>query len=349
MKTNLSRLALVALPIFLFSCQDNNPSGTLKVSLPELFPPSTRAEAGVPDIGTFLITVTSDDGQVAAEDVYARFPEELSLPAGTYSVSASSCDFVDPAFERPCWGDTQIAAVPAEGSVSVVLDCHQLNSGLRIEVEDSFRSVFPTGRLRLRGPGGALPYAYGETRTAFFLPGAVSLSLDGSGPGQTLFTRQLEAGQILSIQLCANANTRNGGIGIQLDTTRQWIKERFIAGDSDPHGIDGAYPVQEARQHAGENGVWVQGYIIGVATNTRKISLTPPFTKNTNLVLGPRATTNDPEHCLSVALPSGAIRSELNLQEHPELLGRHIYLRGDLVSAYYGIPGLKAPSEYQFD
>ena len=38
----------------------------------------------------------------------------------------------------------------------------------------------------------------------------------------------------------------------------------------------------------------------------------------------------------------------LNLQDHPDLVGEKVYLKGDLVSAYYGIPGLKAPSDYQF-
>ena len=92
----------------------------------------------------------------------------------------------------------------------------------------------------------------------------------------------------------------------------------------------------------------MHGYIVGVATNTRKISVTPPFTKNTNLVLGARASTTDPSHCLSVELPAGAVRDALNLQDQPDLLGRNVYIRGDLVAAYYGIPGLKAPSEYQF-
>ena len=78
------------------------------------------------------------------------------------------------------------------------------------------------------------------------------------------------------------------------------------------------------------------------------MAFAPPFGKNTNLVLGTRASTADLDHCLSVELPAGAVRNALNLQDHPELLGRGIYIRGDLVAGYYGIPGLKAPSEYQF-
>ena len=91
------------------------------------------------------------------------------------------------------------------------------------------------------------------------------------------------------------------------------------------------------------------GYIVGVATGTGKIAFTPPFTKNTNLVLGTKASTADKDRCLSVELRAGDIRDALNLQDHPSLLGRKVHIKGDLVSAYYGIPGLKAPTDYQMN
>ena len=133
-----------------------------------------------------------------------------------------------------------------------------------------------------------------------------------------------------------------------MDTARTWLSDRFVVGGGGADSVDGAYDVAEARLHAGERGVWVWGYIVGVATNTRKVAFSPPFNKNTNLVLGTRASTTELDRCLSVELPAGAIREALNLQDHPGLLGRGIYIRGDLVAAYYGIPGLKDPSEYQF-
>lgn len=112
---------------------------------------------------------------------------------------------------------------------------------------------------------------------------------------------------------------------------------------------DGAIDVLLAHEHVGEDGVWVQGYIVGVASSSKKFCLEEPFPKSSNLVLGDSDTTTVREHLLSVQLPSGRIRTGLNLQDHPELLGRKVYIKGNLVSAYYGIPGLKSPSEYGFD
>lgn len=353
MKSKLHLLAvLAALLLITVSCQDlfqSTRTGTLLIRLPELCPPSTRALNGLPDVATFLVTVSNASGQVVYENEYARFPDELPVPAGTYTVRAVSGPFDAPAFDSPQWGDEQIVTVAEGSDVSVTLDCRQTNSGIRIEVDGSFRSAFPGGALTLKSQDGELPYAADETRTAFFRPGPVSLLLDDSGYTQTLFTRTLEACQILSIRLSASVGTRSGGIAIQLDTARTWLTDRFVVGGQDPDIPDSAYDVLQARQHAGETGVWVQGYIVGVATNTKKFAFEPPFGKNTNLVLGTRVTTTDPDYCLTVELRSGPVRDALNLQDHPGLLGRKLYIRGDLASAYYGIPGLKAPSEYRLD
>ena len=97
---------------------------------------------------------------------------------------------------------------------------------------------------------------------------------------------------------------------------------------------DGAYAIPEAYEHAGESGAWVQGYIVGIATSSRKF---------------PSDTTIVRERCLAVQLPAGKIRDSLNLVDHPGLTGREIYIKGDLVDAYFGIPGLKSPSEYWMD
>jgi hypothetical protein len=48
-----------------------------------------------------------------------------------------------------------------------------------------------------------------------------------------------------------------------------------------------------------------------------------------------------------VQLPSGDLRDVLNLVDNPGLLGTKVYLKGDIVEAYYGIPGIKNISEYR--
>lgn len=354
MKTSSLRFpaALAALLLLPVSCQDlfrQEQTGTLLISLAEGAPPGTRNAAEIPDTGSFLLTVTDAGGRIIYRGSYADSPDILSVPAGACTVSAESAEFTQPAFDAPLWGDTQVVSVPAGGILAVRLECRQLNSGLRLTVDRSFRQAFPAGSLRLRSAEGSLDYDYDETRTAFFLPGAVSLSLDDGGFVQTLFSRTLEACRILSVRLGASIGSDSGGISLQVDTSRTWLSEHIVFGGQGAAEIGDAYDIAAARGHAGqgEKGVWVCGYIVGVATGTGKISFEAPFSRNTNLVLGSRAATSDKDYCLAVELKAGAVRSALNLADHPELLGRKLYIRGDLVPAYYGIPGLKAPSEYQ--
>ena len=86
---------------------------------------------------------------------------------------------------------------------------------------------------------------------------------------------------------------------------------------------------------------WVSGYIVGGDLSSSSASFEPPFTSRTNLLLGPRSSTMDRNSCLSVNLPSGNIRDELNLVDNQSLLGRKVCIKGNIVEAYYGIPGLK--------
>ena len=350
MKTTFPILAALATLLVLpVSCQDlfrSNRTGTLRIRLQDARPTPTRA--GGQDVGEFLLTVTDASGKSWYEGAFSDSPDELTLPAGNYTVSAVSAEFDEPAFDAPQWGDTQVVSVPAGGCISAILVCQQLNSGLRLNVDGSFSKAFPDGKLYLKSFEGLLEYAYNERRTAFFLPGKVTVSLDDDGYIQTLFSRTLEERQILTVRLSASLDVKSGGIDIQVDTTREWLAENFTLGGSAGGDVSEAYDVETARAHAGEKGVWVWGYIVGIATNTGKFAFEAPFSKNTNLVLGSRTSSTDKEHLLTVELKSGDIRNALNLQDHPGLVGEKVYLKGDLVSAYYGIPGLKAPSDYQF-
>lgn len=311
-----------------------------------------ESKAPIPESEKFILTVTSSDGKVIWTGLFGDSPETIITAPGTYTVAAVSCEFSTPLYDKPQYGDTKVVSVSSGQTASVLLECTQLNCGLILEPDATFRSAYPDASLVMKGAGGSLMWNYGETRTAYFTPGMVSVSLTGKGAETVLFTRNLSAQQMLKLKLSAAGQQQEGsttspGIGIQLDTTRQWLSESYIVGGSNPGcSPDNAYTVTQAREHAGENGVWVQGYIVGVATGTGSFSFTPPFTKNTNIVIGLRSATTDEEYCMTVELPKGNIRDALNLVDNPSRLGRKVLILGDLVEAYYGIPGLKSPEEF---
>jgi hypothetical protein len=97
---------------------------------------------------------------------------------------------------------------------------------------------------------------------------------------------------------------------------------------------------------AGEEDVWVSGYVVGGDLTSSSASFEAPFSSRTCLLLGPRSSTKERTSCISVQLPAGEVREALNLVDNPELLGRKIVVRGDIVDSYYGLTGLKNCSEY---
>ena len=95
--------------------------------------------------------------------------------------------------------------------------------------------------------------------------------------------------------------------------------------------------------------MWVCGYIVGGDLSSSSASFETPFSSRTNIVLGPKASTVNRSSCISVQLPSGNIRDELNLVDNPSLLGRKVFLKGDVVEAYYGLVGIKNISDFELN
>ena len=306
-----------------------------------------RATASLPDTNDFILTVRDASGDLVFEGSYGSAPATLTVAPGNYTVSAVSMRFSEPRFDAPCYGDTQVAVVLKGQTAKVRLYCAQRNSGLRLQLAPSFREAYPGGQLHLRCNEGRLAYAYSETRTAYFLPGTVSLLLSLDGSEQVLLTRTLEARQVLVLGLGASTKEGVSGIEIQLDTARTWLAENVLVGGA-ADDKDSAYAVGEVAAHAGESGVWVYGYIVGGDLTSSKCSFAPPFTSRTNLVLAAKSSVTDRSACISVQLAKGDIRDALNLVDHPENLGRQLYLKGDIVPAYYGLPGLQALTEFEW-
>lgn len=101
-------------------------------------------------------------------------------------------------------------------------------------------------------------------------------------------------------------------------------------------------------RHTGEEDVWVYGYIVGGDLSSSGASFTPPFKSRTNIIIAARSSTADKSSCMSVQLQKGDIRDALNLVDNPDILGDQIFLKGNIVEAYYGIPGIQGITEYEF-
>ena len=310
----------------------------------------TRSAYDLPDTNDFLLSILDSKGVELYNGKYGDSPVSLSLDPGSYTVSAVSSEFKSPEFSAPQFGDRQVVVVSSGTDVYVNLVCRQLNAGVKLNISPDFLTSYPQGSLFIKGEGGKLMYGYREKRIAYFNPGRISLVLSDGGTDATLLTRLVESQEILVLNVSASASPMHSGSGItvSVDTSRLWKVEDFVIGGEDDGGagVETAYSVTEARSHPDEEDVWVGGYVVGGDLSSSSASFSSPFKSRTNIVLGARSSVKDRAYCLSVQLQKGDIRDALNLVDNPDILGKYVYLRGDLVEAYYGIPGIRNVTEY---
>ena len=322
--------------------------------------PLTKVSADFRDISSYILSLVDAGGKVVFRDKWGMCPDEFELSPGSYTVSLMSDESTEPAYEHPLFGDSRGITL-AEGQVSEInLVATQLNSGLRLLVSEAFVALYKEGALFLRCATGTLAIGYSENRTAFFLPGKVSILLNISGKTSVVHNLELRQGEILTLRLGVAEQMPKvslvSGVDMyaRVDTSRVWAEDSFswdgsTAGESGttPGTTPDAISVSVARGKTGSKDVWVKGYIVGGDLTSTKCSFEGPFSSRANLVLADRADCRDRDQCMSVQLASGDIRNALNLVDNPSMLGRQVMLRGDIVEAYYRLPGLQNLSDYR--
>ena len=310
----------------------------------------TKADREVPDTNDFILTVRNSSGKVLYHGSYGDSPATLEVEPGSYTVMAMSGEFATPAFDSPQYGDEQVVLVPEGQKVTVHLECTLLNCGVKLAVSPDFLTAYPDGVLFLKQGSTHLMYAYTEKRTAYFFPGEFQLTMHNEGKEQTLLTRSLSPRDMLTLKISVpSVPETSGSVRIAVDTTKNWITDSYTIGGDNAAGTDPSCAISsgDARNHAGEKDVWVYGYIVGgdLTANGKSVK-TSGITKATHLALASRSSVTDKASCVAVELPSGKVRDALNLVSHPELIGTRVYVKGDIVEAYFGTTGVKGTSDY---
>ena len=126
--------------------------------------------------------------------------------------------------------------------------------------------------------------------------------------------------------------------------------------ETDPFSVQSIIAFNPASTTETEHaGVWVKGYIVGWADmsteyviNANTARFSTPATMATNLLMAETPGTTDVSKCIGVQLPSGAVRSALNLVDNPGNLGKEVMVKGDVLR-YSGVPGIRNTSAYKID
>lgn len=335
---------------------ESSENGYLRLSfVSDLSEAYTRSGMEIPDTSDFLLTVSDSEGTVVYDGLYGDSPESMMVKPGNYTISVISGKFEKPKFSSPQFGDVQCVVVPPGGVADVTLSCTQINCGVRLEIEPEFLTGCPDGVLFLKSDEGRLMYSYSEKRAAYFLPGVISVVLDRNGKDEVLLSRRMEARQMLVIGISMassgspSQNPARENIAVSVDTSRVWLSERYVIGEDNGkgEGPSEALTVNQAMSSVGKEDVWVSGYIVGGDLTSASASYETPFSSRTCILLGPRSSVSSRSSCIAVQLPAGNVREDLNLVDNPNLLGKKIVIKGDIVDSYYGLVGLKNCSDYK--
>ena len=185
----------------------------------------TKAFANLPDTCDFKLKVAESSGKIIYDGFYGDCPELLEVPSGNYVVSIRSADFTKPAFDTPQFGDEQCVNVVSGKCTRVALECSQMNSGVRLDISKEFKSAYSDAALLLKSSNGSLLYSFNEKRTAYFLPGTVSVVMSRGAADEVLMVKGLEACNIYTIRIAA-AEVLSGvsgcGLNVSIDTARIW-------------------------------------------------------------------------------------------------------------------------------
>ena len=358
MKNLVCVLASAAIVFLLNSCLSPVPAVKNPAYLRLDCDIATKATSDPYDIYNYSLTL-SKGSKTVWHGLWGDRPEEFELDPGDYRIALESDVFEVPAFECPQFGDTRSVSL-AEGQVcDLELVASQSNAGIRLLPSESFVALYKEGTVFLRSAEGTLAYSYTESRTAYFRPGPVSILLNYNGRTSSVHTQELLAGEVLTFRLTVGEKMPSAvpvsgfSMNVRVDTSRVWSESSYAwNGDSvddgpSQGGVSDAVSVSVARGMAGSKDVWVCGYIVGGDLSSSSCSFEGPFASRTNLLVADSASCRERAVCMSVQLAAGDIRNALNLPDNPSLLGRKVWLRGDVVEAYYRLPGLQNLSDYR--
>lgn len=346
----LSVLAMMAM----LSCEkevkkDSLLDLSMKQFVAELNSKSPSAE--VTDTNEFILSIKDGTGVSLYYGKYKDRPATLSIAAGSYELSVVSYEQTSALFDIPQYGDVQVVSVAAGETIKITFGCRQTNAAIKMQFTDAFLAKFAGASIVLRQSEEVyLDYQYNETRIAYFPPGKVDINLKQQEKEVIIISKTLNASEVLTLKLSASEDVEEGevGLSIVMDTTRIWVYEEFVVGNGrDGSTAEKALMISDLGLYDGMKNLWVKGYIVGSDMTITKVNFNPPFEANTHLALSDISNPVSRSECAAVELPSGSLRSDLNLSDHPENLGKMIFVKGNIES-YYGQIGVKNIKEYLY-
>ena len=306
---------------------------------------ATSLKADV-EITDFILRISNNQAVEILKERIGDLPAQIALPVGSYTVEAYSVEFSEPKFETPYYSGKTNVEIEAGETNDASLVCSQANAGIKVVWSDGFSALFSTYQAQITCDAGYLSYSSTESRTGYFLPGTVSISILADGQTISGGTITLAAKDMVTATLQPKA-TPSGSLSIDFSID-ETVNNREVEVTVDPeytgaNNEDNPYSVAQALTKPDETGVWVVGYIVGARATSAWST-----TSQTNIVIADVAGETDLAKTMAIQLPTtGTIRSDLNIVDNPSVINKKILLKGNLFD-YFG-RGIQNVSSYSIE
>ena len=322
------------------------PEGKLMVNVALETPFGVRTKSV--DLNSFVFLLIDQGGDTLHRNTVGEITgTPLSLEEGIYSIVVFNEDFDAPAFGKPYYYGSETAEIIAGESCEVGLTCVQENTGIRVVFSEDFETMYENYGMNVSGTGGSLDFdGSSENLWGYFFPGQVTLTLNTEGSPAGSVDRSIEARYMYTFLVESSGNSQENVepvFTLSVDTTHTWVScawdDTGLSGDGTTK--ETAYSVAAARAlDVRIPDIWVCGYIVGHYTTPANF-LPGGLESETNLALADDVLEMDINKTLSVSIPLGSIRDELNLKTNPGNLYRKVCLKGKTKDLYFGQPGLE--------
>jgi hypothetical protein len=113
---------------------------------------------------------------------------------------------------------------------------------------------------------------------------------------------------------------------------------------------DSPYSVSQVLSGAATGTAWVSGYIVGSSNglNASDFHAGIEDPSQTNVFIANSPDVTDYTKCVPVQLPSGTIRSAVNLKDNPGNVGKILSINGS-IEKYFGQTGVKSATDYSLE
>ena len=302
------------------------------------------------EITDFILRISDSQTVEILKERIGDLPGQIALPVGSYTVEAYSVAFSEPKFETPCYSGKANVEIEAGETKEASLVCSQSNAGVKVVWSSAFPARYSTYQAQIDCDAGYLNYSSTESRTGYFLPGTVSITILADGQTINGGTITLAARDMVTATLQPK-ETPSGNLSIAL-TIDETVNNRAVEVVVDPeytgaNSETNPYSVAQAIAKQGENEVWVTGYIVGAKPSSGYDYVNSATWQATNIVLADNISETSDTGCVFVELGSGSYRTNLNLLDHPENLHRMVVIKGNL-AAYQSRSGLRNLTGFSF-